>query len=88
MPEDVGSLGAAYVDGLVVAVGGEDVTEPSDAVQAFDVESKRWSQLPALPAPRHGVAAATLKDSLYAIGGAAAAGHVEATDTVYVLDFD
>jgi hypothetical protein len=27
-------------------------------------------------------------DSLYAIGGAAAAGHVKATDTVSVLDFD
>ena len=57
-------------------------------MQAFDVESKRWSQLPALPAARHGVAVAVLEDSLYAIGGAAAAGHVQATDTVSVLDFD
>ena len=88
MPENVGSVGAAYHDGLVIAVGGEGVTEPSDAVQAFDVESKQWSELPALPAPRHGLAVATLGDSLYAIGGAAAAGHVEATDTVSVLDFD
>jgi non-specific serine/threonine protein kinase len=88
MPNKVGSVGAAYVDGLVITVGGEGVTEPSDSVQAFDVESKRWSELPALPAPRHGVAVGTLEDSLYAIGGAAAAGHVEATDTVSVLDFD
>jgi non-specific serine/threonine protein kinase len=88
MPDKVGSVGAAYVDGLVIAVGGESVTEPSDAVQAFDVESKRWSELPALPAPRHGVAVAALDESLYAIGGAAAAGHVKATDTVSVLDFD
>ncbi len=88
MPDTVGSVGAAYADGLVIAVGGEGVTEPSDAVQAFDVESKRWSQLPALPAPRHGVAVGVLGDSLYAIGGAAAAGHVEPTDTVSVLDFD
>ncbi len=88
MPDAVGSVGAAYADGLVIAVGGEGVTEPSDLVQAFDVESKRWSQLPALPAPRHGVAVGVLGDSLYAIGGAAAAGHVEPTDTVSVLDFD
>jgi non-specific serine/threonine protein kinase len=88
MPENVGSVGAAYVDGLVIAVGGESVTEPFDTVQAFDVRSKRWSELPALPAPRHGVAVAALGDSLFAIGGAAAAGHVEATDTVSVLDFD
>jgi serine/threonine protein kinase/N-acetylneuraminic acid mutarotase len=88
MPENVGSVGAAYVDGLVVAVGGEGVTEPFDTVQAFDVESQRWSPLPTLPAPRHGAAVAVLGDSLYAIGGAAAAGHVQATDTVRVLDFD
>ena len=88
MPDNVGSVGAAYVDGRVIAVGGEGVTEPSDRVQAFDVESERWSQLPPLPAPRHGLAVATLGDSLYAIGGAAAAGHVQATDTVSVLDFD
>jgi serine/threonine protein kinase/N-acetylneuraminic acid mutarotase len=88
LPKNVGSVGAAYVDGLVVAVGGEGVTEPFDAVQAFDVQSKRWSQLPALPAARHGAAVAVLGDSLYAIGGAAAAGHVQATDTVSVLDFD
>jgi N-acetylneuraminic acid mutarotase len=88
MPDKVGSVGAAFVDGLVVTVGGEGVTEPSDAVQGFDVESNRWSELPALPAPRHGVAVATLEDSLYAIGGAAAAGHVEPTNTASVLDFD
>jgi N-acetylneuraminic acid mutarotase len=88
MPNDVGSVGAAYVDGLVIAVGGETATEALDAVQAFDVESKRWSELPALPASRHGVAVAALDDSLYAIGGAAAAGHVEPTDTVSVLDFE
>jgi serine/threonine protein kinase/N-acetylneuraminic acid mutarotase len=87
MPDDVGSVGAAYVDGLVIAVGGETATEALDAVQAFDVKSKRWSELPALPDPRHGVTVAVLDDSLYAIGGAAAAGHVQATDTVSVLDF-
>jgi serine/threonine protein kinase/N-acetylneuraminic acid mutarotase len=88
MPDKVGSVGAAYVDGLVIAVGGEGVTEPFDAVQAFDVQSKEWSQLPALPAARHGMAVAVLENSLYAIGGAAAAGHVQPTDTVSVLDFD
>jgi N-acetylneuraminic acid mutarotase len=88
MPDNVGSVGAAYVDGLVIAVGGEGVTEPFDAVQAFDVQSKQWSRLPALPAARHGATVAALGDSLYAIGGAAAAGHVQATDTVSVLDFD
>ena len=88
MPENVGSVGVAYVGGLIIALGGESITEPFDAVQAFDVKSKRWSQLPALPAPRHGVAVTGLEDSLYAIGGATAAGHVQATDAVNALDLD
>jgi hypothetical protein len=44
--------------------------------------------LPNLPSARHGVAVATLKDSLYAIGGAATAGHVQSTQEAEVLDFD
>ena len=88
MPKNVGSVGVAFVGGLVVAVGGEGVTQPFDVVQAFDVKTNRWSELPALPAPRHGVAVTALEDSLYAVGGATAAGHVGATDAVSVLDLD
>jgi len=88
MPRNVGSVGVAYVRGRVLAVGGEGITHPFDAVQAFDVTSNRWSPLPALPAPRHGVAVTGLGNSLYAIGGARAAGHVQATDAVDVLDLD
>ncbi len=88
MPENVGSVGVGFVDGRVVAVGGEGITHPFATVQAFDVKSNRWSRLPALPAPRHGVAVTGLGDSLYAIGGATAAGHVQATDAVDVLDLD
>jgi non-specific serine/threonine protein kinase len=88
MPQAVGSAGAAFLGGLVVAVGGESTTEADDAVQAYDVEAKEWSQLPALPSPRHGVAVTALEDSLFAIGGATAAGHVQSTATSNVLDLD
>ena len=88
MPKATGSVGAAFVAGRVVAVGGEGVDEPSDAVQAYEVKQRAWSQLPALPAARHGVAVTALEDSLYAIGGAAVAGHAQSTKKTYVLDFD
>jgi len=70
----------------VIAVGGEGVTTASDAVQGYDVRRHAWSQLPALPKARHGATVTTLRDSLYAIGGAAAAGHVQPTQDVFVLD--
>jgi N-acetylneuraminic acid mutarotase len=88
MPKAVGSVGAAFLGGLVVAVGGEGTTEASDAVQAYDVAGKQWTQLPPLPSPRHGAAVASLEDSLFAIGGATTAGHVESTATSTVLDLD
>jgi N-acetylneuraminic acid mutarotase len=87
MPKAAGSVGATFVAGRVIAVGGEGVTTAADTVQAFDVRRRAWSRLPALPRARHGLAVTTLGNSLYAIGGAAAAGHVQPTRDVYVLDF-
>jgi non-specific serine/threonine protein kinase len=88
MPTATGSVGAAYVAGLLIAVGGEGTTSVSDTVQAYDAEKRAWSQLPALPTARHGIAVTGLADSLYAIGGATTAGHVESTAEADVLDFD
>jgi non-specific serine/threonine protein kinase len=88
MPTATGSVGAAYVAGLLIAVGGEGTTSVSDTVQAYDAEKRAWSQLPALPTARHGIAVSGLADSLYAIGGATTAGHVESTADANVLDFD
>jgi hypothetical protein len=88
MPTATGSVGAAFVAGLVIAVGGEGTTSVSDAVQAFDTEKRAWSQLPSLPTARHGIAVTGLNDSLYAIGGARTAGHVESVGEADVLDLD
>ena len=55
MPTAAGSVGAAHLGGLLIAVGGEGTTSVSDAVQAYDIEKRAWSQLPALldPPPRN-----------------------------------
>ena len=86
MPKPVGSVGVSFVADRVVAVGGEGATTVSDAVQAYNVKTRRWSQLSPLPEGRHGIAVTTLNDSLYAIGGASAAGHVDSTQDTFVLD--
>ena len=88
MPTAAGSVGAAYLAGLVIAVGGEGTTSVSDAVQGYDTAKRAWAQLPALPTARHGIAVTGLEDSLYAIGGAATPGHVESTKEADRLDFD
>jgi hypothetical protein len=76
------------VAGQVIALGGESTTSVSNAVQAYDVKAQTWSELTPLPTGRHGIAATALKDSLYAIGGATTAGHVQSTAEADVLDFD
>lgn len=81
-----GSVGAAYVAGRLITVGGESSTSASDAVQAYAIRSRQWSPLPNLPSARHGVAVAALKESLYAIGGATTAGHVQSTQDADLLD--
>ena len=88
MPKLVGAVGAAFLAGRVIAVGGEGTNTVSDAVQAYDVRRQAWSQLQPLPRPRHGSSVVALRGSLYSIGGAAAAGHVESTQEVYVLDLE
>jgi len=88
MPKITGAVSTAYVNPLVVAVGGEGPTTVSDAVQAYDVRRQAWSTpLPNLPEPRHGAGVTALRDSLFAIGGTASAGHVDSTRDVYVLKF-
>ncbi len=85
MPIASGSLGAAILEGRLVAVGGEDSTRVIDAVQSYDLGSRRWSQLDALPTPRHGLGVAAFGDALYALGGALGTGHLESTNTVEAL---
>jgi non-specific serine/threonine protein kinase len=52
------------------------------------VRRQGWTQLPSVPKPRHGLSVAALRGSLYAIGGAAAPGHVQSTTDAYVLDLE
>jgi serine/threonine protein kinase/N-acetylneuraminic acid mutarotase len=88
MPIASGSVGVAYAGGRVIAVGGENPTSASNAVQAYEIQKHAWSRLPNLPHARHGVAVTALGDDLlYAVGGAAEAGHVQSSQEAEVLAF-
>jgi hypothetical protein len=63
---------AAVADGLIVAFGGEE-TGPGGStirpVEAFDRASGRWSRLPGMRTPRHGLGGASFRGRVYALEG-------------------
>ena len=87
MPTPRGGLGAAFIDGRIVAVGGEQPTKVLSTVEAYDVDSGTWSPLPPMPTGAHGMSVATVGHTVYAIGGALRPTHAESTATAQALDF-
>ena len=86
-PRVRGGLGAAFIDGRIVAVGGEQPTKVLSTVEAYDVASGTWSPLPPMPTGAHGMSVATVGHTVYAIGGALRPTHAESTATAQALDF-
>ena len=54
MPTARGGLGAALVDGHLLAVGGESATGVFGVVESYNVADKSWSRGPSMRSPRHG----------------------------------
>lgn len=88
MPTPRGSYGATFIDGRVVAVGGEEPTQVLAVVEAYDVAEAKWSTLTPMPTPRHGEAVAAVGHTIYVIGGANRPSHEGGTATVEALDFN
>ena len=86
MPTARGGLGAALVDGHLMAVGGESATGVFGVVESYSVANKSWSRGPSMRTPRHGMAVAAIGRSLYALGGAPKPGHASAVATAEVLE--
>jgi hypothetical protein len=51
-----------------------------------NLESEKWSSLPPMRTPRHGMAVVGVANTLYAIDGAPAPTHAESTNVVEALD--
>src|SRR5205814_6024362 len=80
MPTARGGLGAAIVNGKLVAAGGEQPTRVFDTVEAFDLATGAWSAEPPLKTGRHGVAVAAVGPSLFAIDGGLQPGGAQPTN--------
>jgi serine/threonine-protein kinase PknK len=87
MPTPRGSYGATYIDGRIVAVGGEEPTQVLAVAEMYDIAEGKWSTLPPMPTARHGEAVATVGNTVYVIGGANRPSHQGGTATVEALDY-
>ncbi|MFV8817204.1 Kelch repeat-containing protein [Haliea sp. E17] len=89
LPQAQGGLAAAALDGRLVAFGGEYFGAAGQGVHAqawlYSPAEDRWSPLPPMPRPRHGLGAVSAGGLVFALGGATsvgAAGTSAAMDTL------
>ncbi|MGE2816705.1 Kelch repeat-containing protein [Mycobacterium heidelbergense] len=87
MPTPRGSYGATYIDGRIVAVGGEEPTMVLNTVEIYDIANGKWSTLAPMPTSRHAEVVATVGNTVYCIGGANRPTHEGPIATVEALDF-
>ena len=87
MPTARGSFGAAYIDGRIVAVGGEEPTRVLATVEMYDIVTRTWTTLAPITTPVHGQVVAAVGSTLWCIGGADRPTHEGAVATVAALDF-
>lgn len=88
MPTPRGSYGAAYIDGRIVAVGGEEPTQVLGVAEMYTIADGKWTTLPPMPTPRHAEVVATVGNTVYCIGGANRPTHEGPVATVEALDFN
>lgn len=87
MPTPRGSYGAAFIDGRIVTVGGEEPTRVLATVEMYDVASRKWTTEAPINTPVHGQVVAAVGPAVYCIGGADRPTHESPVATVEVLDF-
>jgi serine/threonine-protein kinase PknK len=87
LPTPRGSYGATFIDGRIVAVGGEDPTQVLGAAEMYDIAAGKWTTLAPLPTPRHAEVVAAVGNTVYVIGGANRPTHEGAVATIEALDF-
>jgi serine/threonine protein kinase/N-acetylneuraminic acid mutarotase len=87
MPTPRGSFGATYIDGRILAVGGEEPTRVLNVIEMYDISEGKWSTLTPMPTPRHAEVVATVGNTVYVIGGANRPTHEGPIATVEALDF-
>jgi N-acetylneuraminic acid mutarotase len=83
-----GIASARLRDGRIVVFGGEDLTPGGRTiapVEMFDPRTRRWSSLPDLRTPRHGLGGAALGNRVFAVQGGVVPGF-STSPTIEFLD--
>jgi N-acetylneuraminic acid mutarotase len=88
MPKPMGGLGAAHVDGQIVATGGETATGVLADTLVYNIASRRWRSAAPLSTPRHGMSVLASGNTVYALDGATAPGHTRSTPIAEALSFE
>ncbi len=69
VPSRRGGTAVAGLGRWLVSAGGETPTVTIRTVYRYDVRKRRWSRLPNLPTPRHGLGVVAFGDRVYVLGG-------------------
>ena len=69
LPSARGGTGLAAVAGRLVSAGGEEPAGSIASVYRYTPSTNRWSRLPDLPTPRHGLGVVGFGGRVYVIGG-------------------
>lgn len=88
LPQGSGGLAAAALNGRLYAFGGEWFTrDPANRTGGvygeawmYDPGADRWTAIAPMKTPRHGLAAASIGDRIYAVAGAARMGGAETSN--------
>lgn len=80
LPQALGNLNAAALDGKIYTAGGFDGTNPVPSSYVYSPAADAWSSIADMPEALNGVALAAANGRLYAFGGSGAAAFV---DSVY-----
>jgi non-specific serine/threonine protein kinase len=81
LPVANSDMGAVYLGGQLITFGGENAMTVFNTVRAYNLAANTWSTLPSM-APRHGMGAAVIGNTIYAIDGAPQPGHAGSTSTL------
>jgi serine/threonine protein kinase/N-acetylneuraminic acid mutarotase len=87
MPTPRGSFSATFIDGRIVAVGGEEPTRVLGTAEMYDIADGKWTTLPPMPTPRHAEAVVAVGSTVYCIAGANRPTHEGPVPTIEALDF-
>jgi hypothetical protein len=56
-------------------------------VEALDLKTEEWAELPPMLEHVHGAAVGAVADTLYVLGGAGGPGHVDSSNAAQALHF-